>query len=331
MANILSQSEIDELLSALAAGNDPVSETVEEVQEDEIRKYDFRTANKFSKEQMRTLQLIYDNYALRLGTVLAGALRAICDVELISVEEQAFNEFSNSLPPNALLAILNMPPLQGNAMLEIPTSIAYEIISRVFGGTGEPAEGNKSFTEIELAILTRALRLIIAPMPEAWERVVGIDVSLDRVETSAQFAQIVQGNEPIAIITMNFTIGDVSDLVNLVIPHVAMQPISKQLAMRTWYADSAPKTVDDNYDYEITPQLAATEVTLHAVFDDTSAQLREVLMLQVGDVIRIDQSIHKSLTVKVEHIPKFKGYIGTREGRYAIQVSEILEEDKPDE
>ena len=326
MANVLSQNEIDELLSALAKGTDvPVEDVHEEAQK--IKPYDFRTANKFSKDQMRTLQFIYENYANRLSTILSANMRTMCEVDVISVEEQTFSEFSNSMPSPVVVSIIDLAPLHGSILFEIMPSIAYEIISRLLGGTGRSPNVEKAFTEIELSILERILRKMMAPMNEAWEKIIKINASLVRIETSPQYIQIVSANEPIVIITMNIKIGDASDTVNLCIPNMAIQPISKELVIKSWYTEQK-LSMSPEQRIHIRSKLANIKLNVQAILNSTAATTREVLSTNVGDVIRIDHHIDQPVTLKVEHLPKFKGFIGMHGGKYAVRISEILEEDR---
>lgn len=325
MSNILSQSEIDELLSALASGQDMPPEEQTEDESKLIRSYDFRTANKFSKDQMRTLHFIYDNFASRLTTYLSGTLRTACEVEVISIEEQTFSELINSMPVPVILSIINMPPLQGSILFEITPVIAYEIIARLLGGTGQSENVDKAFTEIELSILERVTRRMIALMDEAWERINKVKATLDRVETSPQYAQIVSANEPIAIITLNAKIGEVEDIINLCIPHVAVQPIAKKLVIKSWYTDVGVRKTAEERDYQ--ERLAGIYLTLQAMFNTTTATVGDVMNTKVGDVIQIDHKIDQPITVKVEHIPKFRGVIGIQSSNYAVRIMEILEEE----
>jgi len=330
LANILSQNEIDELLSVLTSGKDT---QVEELSVDDpktAKPYDFRTANKFSKEQIRTLHFIYDNYASRLSTYFSGTLRTLCEVEVLSIEEQSFSELSNSMPTPVVVSIINMPPLQGSCLFVISSAISYEIISRLLGGTGEVQALDKMFTEIELSIMERIIKKVLALMSEAWERINKISVQLDRIETSSQYVQIVSANEPIAIITMNVKIGSVSDIINICIPNVAVQPIAKKLVMKTWYAeqDFSKKGV---YTNELKQGLSGVTLSLRTVFNEIEATVKDILGTQVGDVVKIDHNIHTPVTVMIEHIPKFKGFIGMQGSSYAVRVTDILKEDTEDE
>lgn len=330
MANILSQNEIDELLSALTSGKDKPVEEGPADDSQKVKTYDFRTANKFSKEQIRTLHFIYDNYASRLSTYLSGTLRTLCEVDVLSIEEQSFSELSNSMPSPVVVSIINMPPLEGNSLFVVSSAISYEIISRLLGGSGEMQALDKPFTEIELSIMERITRKMLSLMNEAWEKINKVDVRLDRIETSSQYVQIVSSNEPIAIITMNVKIGDVSDIINICIPNVAVQPIAKKLVMKTWYSehDFNRKTMNVN---ELKQGLSGVNVTLNVVFNDISATVRDIVNTQVGDVIKVDHHINMPVTVKVEHIPKFKGFIGMQGNNYAVKIVDILKEETVDE
>lgn len=332
MADILSQSEIDELLMALASGRDTQQEVAEEPEE-EIRPYNFKTANKFSKEQIKMLYFIYENFAGRLATFLSGTLRSTCEVEVVSVEEQTFGEFNNSLPTPAFLAIINMPPLAGSSLLELSSTISYEIISRLFGGKdNNNPEPNKYFTDIEISILQRIVQQMLAVMAESWERIADVHATLDRVETSAQFAQIVATSEPISIITMNVKIGSVSDIINWCIPHLAIQPIAKQMATTAWYNDRTTLPQSDNIDFfGASPRINNTIVTLRASLEETFATIQDVIGLQVGDIIRVDHHVNRPIMVNVEHIPKFVGVLGAHGKHLALKITDILEEVPEDE
>ncbi len=330
MANILSQNEIDELLSVLTSGKDVAVDANEPENEPaQVRLYDFRTANKFSKEQIRTLHFIYDNYASRLSTYLSGMLRVLCEAQVLSIEEQTFSELSNSMPSPVVASIISMPPLQGSSLFLISSAVAYEIISRLLGGMGEKQALDKPFTEIELSIMERVTRSMLIYMNEAWEKINKVNAHLERIETSSQYVQIVSANEPIAIITMKVSIGDTTDIINICLPHVALQPIAKKLVMRSWYNENgiSVKAAGD----DLNKALSTVNLTLNVVFNETQATVKDVLNTEVGDVIQVNHNINMPVTVKIEHIPKFKGFVGMNGSNYAVKVTDILKEETGDD
>ncbi len=328
MSEVLSQNEIDELLRAMASGESETAAEEENV-ELNVRSHDFRLANKFSKEQLRTIDIVYDNYAQTMGNYLAGVLRAITSVQVLSVEEITFRDFMAAMPEPVILALINLPPLVGSCLMTVSPQIAYAIISHVFGGADALTNTNKPFTEIELAAITRIIRQLLLRMGEAWQRVTPISPSLDRIETSPQFAQIVSTNDAVAIITLQVTIGTISDYVSICIPHVAIEPITKQLSTKMWFS-SGPREIVPQGEV-IQERVLASKVTLQAVFHQTTASVRDIIGLQVGDVIRLDHMTSQPLCVKVEHLAKFHGFIGTMSNKYAVRITEVVKEDATDE
>lgn len=325
MSNVLSQDEIDALLNALNSGEE-IDPSSDEADKGEVRLYDFRLANKFPKEQIRTLSSIYDNFSQLLGNQLTNVLRAACNAKLLSIEELDYFNFSNSIPTPVILGILDMSPLEGSELMMISAEVAYAMINRVFGGSIDGVDTAKAFTEIELAVIERILHQLMGLIDDSWRKVVEADANLERIETSPQFAQIVAMNEPVAVVTLEVTIGDTSGLVNICIPHIAIEPIAQSLSTKLWFNAShqrevAPRTED------IRKELTKSDVTLRAVFESTPALIRDILSLQVGDVVQLNHNVDKCITVEVEGMPKFSGVIGVRGSRYAVQVTERIQEE----
>lgn len=330
MTNILSQAEIDELLSALSSGE---PEALPESPGDTLKAkvYDFKKANKFQKEQMRTLNIVFQTFGQLLSNKLSGILRTSSECEVLSVEEMPFSEFNNSLPIPVILGVLRLPPMKGSHLLQISPEIAYTLINRLLGGSAAEAETGKQFTEIELALIQHVLPQVMDLLPKAWEKVIRLDALLERLETSPQFAQIVPLNEAVAVATLNITIGDSSGLISICIPHSSIEPISSQLNTLLWFSNSQESGDIEMKTEQISGRLINTPVSLTAYFEDTPATVADIIHLQVGDVIRLNQNIQQPIKVKVQHIPKFHAQIGTSGSRYAVRIVDIIREDNEDD
>ena len=331
MPNILSQAEIDELLNALSSGEEDESQEVEADVASKVRPYDFRSASRFPKEQMRTLNIVFQTFSQLFSNHLTGVLRTSCECEVLSVEELTFNEFNNSLPIPIILAILNVPQMQGSLLLEISPEAAYMIISRLLGGSKSGGDSSKQFTEIELALMERVMRQAMHVFDEAWDKIIRLHTQLDRLETSPQFAQIVALNEPVAVVMLNLMIGSESGLVSLCMPHSALEPISKQLSTRTWLSGSQEVRKVEGQSDIIGEKLIHSEVNMTAYFEETAATVVDIANLQIGDVIRLNQKTADPLLIKVQHIPKFRAKVGTSGSRYAMQITDIIKEENEDE
>jgi len=328
LSEILSQAEIDELLNTLMTGDSaPVSGATDHSQSMKVKEYDFRTANKFPKEQMRTFHVVFETFSQLFSNKLSSVLRVSCECEILSIEECSYSEFNNSLPAPVVLAIMDAPPMYGSLVFQMSPEFAYMLISRLFGG-GSAGENSKQFTEIELALVERVLRQAVSVFDEAWDKVIELMTQIDRIETSPQFAQITAPNEPVAVIILNIMMGEESGLMSICIPHTAIEPVSQQLNTRMWFSSGAR---DDGRGEEraamLREKLLQTPIPITAFFDQTPATVSDIVNLQIGDVIKLDHAIDHPLTIKVHHIPKFRATVGTMGHRYAMQIVDIIKEE----
>ena len=330
MSEVLSQSEIDQLLNALSTGAADTGINEEEPQLS-VRQYDFRTANKIPRDQIRTLRTIHDNLARLLATHLTGNLGAYCDIKVVSVEEQTYAEFANSVSASSLLAIFKMTPLQGSILLEMSPSVAYSILESLLGGHETPTENRRQFTEIDLVILEKVVRQFMPLFNEAWNKVVKIKASLETIETSMQFAQIVSPNDTIAIVTMSVMLGDNEDLINICIPQMAIEPIAKDLNVRVFTSLSPEAMKHESYQDTIMHQLRHTLIPLKAVLSDTAITVGDLINLQIGDVIQLENKVGDPIKIEIGHIPRLYGILGTRNNRYAVRVDEIIKEEESED
>ena len=324
MSTILSQSEIDALLNSMSAGED-MHPIAEDTSPEGIRVYDFRTANKFSKEQMRTMHTIFDNFASVLSTRLTGLLRTLCEVNVASVEEQLFGEFNNSIPLPSIIATVLMPPLKGSFIFQMSSSVAYGIISCLFGGSPDYTDESKPFTEIDVAIIGNVLPQMFRILGESWEKVAKLNPRLDRIETSPQFTQITEANEPSALITLNVKMGTVEDMITICLPHLLLQPISKQINSMAWTLGDR-KEGEHFQDPVVQAHVLQTKVSLRARFHKSTAKIGELLTMKPGDILCTGHRIDDFIMMDVEQIPKFQVVLGVNDGHRVVQIAKIVKE-----
>ncbi len=315
MNDILSQAEIDKLLSELISGE--ASEQKEEVKE-VVRNYDFRTANRFTKEQIRVINMIYRDFGLLLSNYLVGMLRADCQAEVVSIEEKTFNEFNNSVPSPVIIAIVKTEPFNGSIILEMTKEISYSIISRVLGGTKEVSSEGRQFTEIELAIMERVMWQFLKNMDEAWRKMMDASSVLERIDTSMQFAQIVDVNEPVLMLTMNITIDKESGLIGFCLPHQALEPFTKKLNPRQLYTGNPNRLIAPDVE-GMKSNIRNTEITVSSYFNTTEATVRDIMSLHVGDVIQLQHRVNEPVIVKYQDVSKYRAAVGRIKNRLALK------------
>jgi flagellar motor switch protein FliM len=313
---VLSQAEIDQLLKDIVSGNERVEV---EKKGNNIKRYDFKTANKFTKEQIRAISIVYRSFGYSLSNYFVGMLRAACDAEVLSIEEMSFNEFNNSVPTPAVIAIINSVSLPSSIIIQLSKKISYSIIKSVLGGTREVNSEGRQFTEIELAILERVVSQMLRIHDDSWSKMFEFKSTLERIETSMQFAQIVDLNEAVLMVTLNMTIGNESGIIGLCLPHQALEPFMKTLRTRFVYSGRMPKKQTGPSD-SIIRSLKNSDIVVSCEFNTTEATTRDILSLSVGDVIMLQHKINEPLILKCQQIPKYYVSVGTIKNHLAVKI-----------
>ncbi len=326
MGDVLSQNEIDALLNALSSGELDVDE-IKESGEKQVKDYDFARPSKFSKEHLRTLEIIFEHYGRLLSTNLPVYLRKNVQIEVMNSEAVTYHEFSNALSNPVLLGIVNFAPLQGSIIIEMATNLGYAIVDRMLGGKGEALEKVREYSEIELLILERIFIVCVNLLHEPWQNVVEIHPRLERIETNSQYAQIISPSEMIAIITINVKIGDVEGLMNICLPFITVEDVIDKLNTKYWYANMQQYDETDYAD-AIEVLIRKAQIPLKAVLGSSTISVSDFSMLQVGDIIRLDRKAEEELDVYVGNIKKFTALPGASGDNYAVRVTEVIREEQ---
>ena len=325
MGEVLSQDEIDNLLKALSTGELDADE-MKNTDERQVKDYDFARPAKFSKEHLRTLEIIFEHFGRLLATNLPAYLRKSVSVDVVNSEVVIYSEFSNALSNPVLLGVVGMDPLMGNVIMEMASNLGFAIVDRLLGGVGNSLEKERDFSEIELSILERVFTICVNLLHEPWENVVEITPRLNRIETNSQFAQIISPSETIAIVTINLKIGDVEGLMNICLPYTTLEPVMDKLNTKYWF--STMKEKDSNsYEAAIENIIDNALIRMKAVLGTSKINVQDFVNLQLGDVIRLDRKVDDELEVYVGNIKKFKALPGYSDNKYAVRVTEILREE----
>lgn len=279
MGEVLSQDEIDNLLKALSTGELDADE-MKNTDERQVKDYDFARPAKFSKEHLRTLEIIFEHFGRLLATNLPAYLRKSVSVDVVNSEVVIYSEFSNALSNPVLLGVVGMDPLMGNVIMEMASNLGFAIVDRLLGGVGNSLEKERDFSEIELSILERVFTICVNLLHEPWENVVEITPRLNRIETNSQFAQIISPSETIAIVTINLKIGDVEGLMNICLPYTTLEPVMDKLNTKYWF--STMKEKDSNsYEAAIENIIDNALIPMKAVLGTSKINVQDFVNLQL--------------------------------------------------
>ena len=326
MSDILSQSEIDNLLKQLSDG-DLDMDQIQGEDEKQVKNYDFSRPTKFSKEHLRTLEIIFEHYSRLISTNLPVYLRKNVQVSVASSETVTFSEFSNALSNPSVLGIVNFAPLNGNIIIEISTNICYAMLDRMLGGSGQPLEKSRDFSDIELTILQKVLVMFTQQLREPWKNVVEISPVLSRLETNPQFAQVIAPSDMIAIVTLNMKIGDVEGMINVCLPFFTLEDVMDKLNTKYWFS-TMQENHDEHYEEYIESMIRRVDIPIKAVLGKSTISVNDFLNLQVGDCIRLDSRVDTDMNVYVGNIKKFTALPGTDRDSYAVQITSVIREEE---
>lgn len=321
---ILSQTEIDALLSAISSGEMDAEELKKEEEDKKVKVYDFKRALRFSKDQIRSISRIHENYARLLTTFFSGQLRTYVNISVASVDQIPYEEFIRSIPKMTILNVISMEPLEGKILMEVNPNIAYSMMDRLLGGKGNSDVQPESLTEIETTIMTQMFEKAVVNIQEAWSTIVKIDPMLDELEVNPQFLQMVSPNETVVVVSFNTQIGDISGMINICIPHIVLEPIIPKLSAHYWM-ESATKERDPEKYAILSKHMEKVELEAKVILGQSNITVNELLQLSTEDIISLNQKIQDPLTLEVNGEPKMHVQVGTVHKKVAVQVMDHIE------
>ena len=320
-SEVLSQNEIDALLSAITKGEMDADELKKEEDEKRVRVYDFKRALRFSKDQIRSLTRIHENFARLLTTYFSAQLRTYVQINVTSTDQLPYEEFIRSIPKMTILNVFEVPPLDGRILMEVNPRIAYSMLDRVLGGTGDSVNKVDSLTEIETKIMSNLFERAFENLREAWSTIADINPVLSEFEVNPQFLQMVAPNETVVVISFSITIGEISGMINICIPHVVLEPIIPKLSVHYWMQTSKKEREPVELQM-LENRVQKAELPIIAELGPTEISVLDFLNLTIGDVIELRHSIDKPLSISVGEVPKFLGQAGRVNKTMAVQIVE---------
>jgi len=328
MGDVLTQSEIDALLSSVINSEPGKQETALEDMSasKKERKYDFRAPKRFTKDSLKLLDSVYSNYARVVSSQLTSLLRLTCEVDLIDVEEQNFGEFANALNDNDALAVIDIGSVNGYneddpVILQISNAATYVIMDRMLGGSGESLDNeSREFTNIELALYNDLLTHLIPPMNDVWKNYFDVKFSFANIEVNPRLMQKINVDEIVVIIVLNITVNDIAGKINICLPGNAYEFIlttlesSKTSGKRK---EGQASRASDDILYNISGSALEIKVDL----GEAQVKFSDIFNLKEGDIINLNLPKQSDATVYVENNPWFTAKLGAEKQKKAVMIN----------
>jgi flagellar motor switch protein FliM len=315
---VLSQQEIDNVFKKVrddGSEQDPLKAA---------QPYDFRRPDRIAKDQLRAIHLLHENFARNLASSLSAYLRAYVAVNLVSVEQVSFVEFTQILPSPTSLIALGLKPYDGSAVLEINPSLVFPILEMLLGGAGTVgAKMEREITEIEQSILESLLRIILNDLRTAWSAVAAIEFSIEAHETEPQLLQFLAPSEAVVAITMEVRIGDASGMMNIGIPSIVVKMLRQKFDQQ-WSVRKTQATADEHA--RMLHLIRPAIVRLDARLDGPKLGVEQLLDLQEGDVLAFDYPVERPIDLTVNGCLKYQGEIVVTGRKRALHIQRLVTE-----
>ena len=322
MPDVLSQSEIDELLVAMSRGD---ADEAGVQTGHHVRPFDFMRPSKFSKDQLRTVELLHEVFCRSVQTQLSGVVRTPVEVEVVSADQVSYREFVTSIPTPSLLSIVTMEPFEGNAVIELNLPLALAIIDRLVGGPGTQRPKARELTEIEQALLSNVTDVLLGAFTEAWSTVVPVHFRLVGTEMDPQFAEVVSPSEMVVLISFTLRIGSATGNVSLCVPYLVLEPAMDKLTARGYFSSQSDTSTPESRD-NVATSIGSVMVPVAVELGNAQLSVAELLALEPGDVIPLAIGVGSDATLRVGRREAFLAQPGVRGRRVAVQISSPIDE-----
>jgi len=322
MADILSNDELDTLLSAVDEGDVPVGSGDVQHRERNVADYDFRKPNRFSRDQLRVLQYTHKNAAQQMSSNLSSALRIGVEAQLVSIGQLTYEAFINSLADPICLNVVTLDPLEHRGVLTVDLPLAFAMMERMLGGPGETPETIRPLSQLEEGIVAQAVELVLVDLRECWQNVAPLALKVESRETSPGFVSVVPGPEIVLLITFSLGGQLASGEVKLCIPYVSIEPVMGKLG--TEHMGIRDNQAGENDREFIETHLGEAPVEFSAMLGTTDISIGELLSLEAGHVIALDSKAEEPIRCEIEREVKFlasPGRVGRKNGVCIEQVA----------
>lgn len=326
MADVLSQSEIDALLSALSSGELQPDEIPKEEEKQKVKLYDFTSPQKFTKEHMRTLELIHDNYARIISNYLTAQVRNNVKINIESVEQITYEEFIHSVPNPTFLTVFRMPPLSGSILFEMPPQFVYQILDVLLGGAGGGKYKTREITDIDKNIIMKINQGLIDNLKLAWSDIANVQPEIETLETNPALNQTLAPHEPVALITFSADMGNSHNFINMCIPYLSIEKVLDKLVVQYWYQENNEEIVKESRE-KLRNRLDIVEVPLTAKLGFTNITVEDFLKLSVGDVVTLDNKCNDPIPVFIYDKMHYIGAPGILGKNMGVKILDNIDKD----
>ncbi len=320
MSEVLSQQEIDQLLSGINSGEIKEDQLGEYRKNRDTYEYDFRRPNRVSKDQLKTIRTLHENFSEIFGFYLASKLQTMATIDLIAVDQLRYSEYVLSISNPSCIYIFEISETEGRAVMEMTPELVLVIVERLLGGSGFKMKSNRSITTIEQRMMRPLMSQALNNLSNAWKPIQKLNFSLSGFESNPDFVQIAPASEIVIVVSFEIKIGEDSFMMNLCYPSFALEEVIAKLNVQ-YYSTVQTAKDKDKVKYKISEQLKKTSLDVNALLGKTEISIRDLLALELGDVLVLDTTIEGDLPIFFANRLKFFGRPGIVNDQISLKIS----------
>jgi len=317
---VLSQEEVDALLEAAEKGR---FETDIQGEDSNVVRYDFRRPSRLSREKLRGLKIVHEEFCRDMGSWFSSYLRSFVEVEIISMDEVIYEELIKSMPNPTCIGVVDMSPLPGNGMIEMSFNVVFPLIDRLLGGPGTPANITRELTPLEERIMAKTFHQIIRHLKNSWNKLLDSNFSLVGVETNPELVQVVSGNETVLVIGFNVKMENAEGVMSFCIPTIILESVLAKVGDKQAH-QGHHIALDVEAMRAIERGIKGTDLTLSVVLGKAYLRFHQLSLLKEGDVIRLDRKQNEEVELLVEGHKCFAGKVGKVGNSLGVLITRII-------
>lgn len=330
MSDVLSQHEIDSLLSEMSSGRMAVDDVLSgKYAKGEVSNYDFRRPNRISKNQVRTLSSVHESFAEVFGYYLVSKLQTVVSITVTSVDQLFYSEYILSVSNPSCLYVFDIVGTDGSGILEVSPQLALTIVERLLGGSAEQMPKTRTITPIEQAVVRGIIEHALSDLRNAWRSIAEIDFRFQRLEMEADFVQVAPASEIVIVVSFDVNVGVHTFLMNLCFPTFALEEVLAKLnrqQVTTAVGRQSPKRMRENMQI-LNQQISTTYLPIIAELGKTSITVGDLMELKVGDVIKLKKRVNEEIEIIIGGKRKLAGRPGSVDGKRAVRITRPLTEE----
>ncbi len=320
MSEVLSQQEIDRLLTGISSGEIKEENISEVLEHKEIYEYDFRRPTRVSKDQLKTIRNMHENFSELFGFYLASRLQTMTSIDLLAVDQLRYSEYVLSIANPCVVYIFDIEETEGRAVFELPPNLVFMIVERLLGGIGGKATQPRAITPIEQRLMQPVIREALKKLSDAWKPIQELTFNLYGFESNSDFVQIAPASEIVIVISFEVRVGEDTFLVNLCYPSFALEDVITKLNVQFYPGNLSNRNKRVSYD-KLTAHLQKTDMEVKSILGRSQITVQELMKLEVGDVITTNRHVEEEIPIYIQNRLKYFGRPGIVDDKLAIKIT----------